>query len=87
MRYVERETVMGNNAGTTAGSGAIYGLGIFGAWVYYWQQADGLWEYAYDKYWYVPLFGLNWVHGATTRFQWTPRIDGLVLFTEMDITN
>ena len=47
MRYVERETVMGNNAGTTAGSGAIYGLGIFGAWVYYWQQADGLWEYAY----------------------------------------
>ena len=22
-------------------------LGIFGAWVYYWQQADGLWEHAY----------------------------------------
>ena len=43
-----REVVMGNNsAGTTAGSGAIYGLGIFGAWVYYWQQADGFWEYAY----------------------------------------
>jgi peptide/nickel transport system substrate-binding protein len=46
-----------------------------------------LWAYAYDKYWYVPLFGLNWVHGATTRLQWTPRIDGLVLFSEMDITN
>jgi hypothetical protein len=34
-----------------------------------------LWEYAYDKYWYVPLFGLNWVHGASAKLQWTPRID------------
>ena len=32
------------NAGT---SGAIYGLGIFGAWFYYWQQADRFWEYLY----------------------------------------
>ena len=24
---------------------AIYGLGIFGALVYYWQQADVFWEY------------------------------------------
>ena len=38
---------MGSNAGSAAGGGAIYGLGIFGAWVYYWQQADGFWEYAY----------------------------------------
>ena len=30
---------MGNNAGSAAGGGAIYGLGIFGAWVYFWQQA------------------------------------------------
>ena len=37
----------GKGTGTVAGSGAIYGLGIFGAWVYFWQQADGLWEYAY----------------------------------------
>jgi hypothetical protein len=36
-----------NNAGTAAGSGAIYGLGIFGAWVYYWQQAAGFWEHLY----------------------------------------
>lgn len=36
-----------DNKGTVAGSGAIYGLGIFGAWVYYWQQADGLWEHLY----------------------------------------
>ena len=28
-----------------AGGGAIYGLGIFGAWVYFWQQADAFWEY------------------------------------------
>jgi hypothetical protein len=36
---------MGEHAGTAAGSGAIYGLGILGAWVYFWQQADGFWEY------------------------------------------
>jgi hypothetical protein len=34
-----------NNAGAAAGGGAIYGLGIFGAWVYFWQQADTFWEY------------------------------------------
>jgi hypothetical protein len=34
-----------NNAGA-AGGGAIYGLGIFGAFVYYFQQADTFWEYA-----------------------------------------
>jgi hypothetical protein len=33
-----------NNSGTAAG-GAIYGLGIFGALVYFWQQADSFWEY------------------------------------------
>lgn len=33
------------NAGAAAGSGAIYGLGIFGALVWYWQQADTFWEY------------------------------------------
>lgn len=37
---------MGDNTGAAAGGGAIYGLGIFGAWVFFWQQADGLWEYA-----------------------------------------
>jgi hypothetical protein len=43
----------GNNA--AAGGGAIYGFGIFGAWVYFWQQADGFW-------WYVLaiLEGLVW---------------------------
>jgi hypothetical protein len=33
------------NAGAAAGGGAIYGLGIFGALVYYWQQADAFGEY------------------------------------------
>jgi peptide/nickel transport system substrate-binding protein len=44
---------------------------------------QALWEYEYDKYLYVPLFGLNWAHGASARLQWTPRLDGVVLFSEM----
>lgn len=32
------------NAGA-AGGGAIYGLGIFGALVYFWQQAEGIFGY------------------------------------------
>jgi hypothetical protein len=35
---------MSNNTGA-AGGGAIYGIGIFGAWVYFWQQAEAFWEY------------------------------------------
>jgi hypothetical protein len=38
---------MTSNSGAAAGSGAIYGLGIFGAWVYFWQQADTVWEYLF----------------------------------------
>ncbi len=33
------------NGAAAAGGGAIYGLGMFGAWVFFWQQADTLWEY------------------------------------------
>jgi len=33
-----------SNAGA-AGGGAIYSLGIFGAFVYYFQQADTFWQY------------------------------------------
>ena len=36
-----------SNAGTAASGGAIYGLGIFGAWVFFWQQADSFWEYVW----------------------------------------
>lgn len=38
---------MGNNTGASAGGGAIYGLGIFGALFYFWQQASGFWEHAF----------------------------------------
>jgi hypothetical protein len=61
---------MGNNAtGTAAGSGAIYGLGIFGAWVYYWQQAESFWEYVYAVFqgifWpaYMVYDALSALHG------------------------
>jgi hypothetical protein len=44
-----------SNAGAAASGGAIYGLGIFGAWVYFWQQADTFWGYAL-----AVLQGLLW---------------------------
>ena len=36
---------MSNSNATAAGGGALYSLGIFGAWVYFWQQADAFLEY------------------------------------------
>jgi hypothetical protein len=39
-------TMSSNNAGA-AGGGAIYGLGIFGAFAYFWQQADTFWEHLF----------------------------------------
>lgn len=44
-----------NSSANSGASGALYGLGIFGAWVWFWQQADGFW-------WYVLaiLEGLVW---------------------------
>jgi hypothetical protein len=36
-----------SNAGA-AGGGALYGLGIFGAFVYFWQQADSFLEYFFS---------------------------------------
>ena len=35
----------GNSNSGAAGGGAIYGLGILGAWVYFWQHADSFWTY------------------------------------------
>ncbi|MGH1565753.1 hypothetical protein [Mumia sp. DW29H23] len=29
----------------TGASSVIYPLGIFGSWVWFWQQADGFWEH------------------------------------------
>ncbi|HPQ84320.1 MAG TPA: hypothetical protein PLQ14_07640 [Actinomycetota bacterium] len=44
-----------SNAGSAASGGAIYGLGIFGAWVFFWQQADSFWEYVW-----VVVQGILW---------------------------
>jgi hypothetical protein len=35
---------MNKNTGA-AGGGALYSLGILGAWVYFFQQADSFWEF------------------------------------------
>jgi hypothetical protein len=31
---------MASNNSALAGGGATYGLGLIGAWIYFWQQAD-----------------------------------------------
>lgn len=48
----EREEIaMSDSARSTrtrtsgASGGAVYGLGVIGAVVFFWQQADSLWEY------------------------------------------
>jgi len=62
---------MGNNNSSAgaAGGGAIYGLGIFGAWVYFWQQADTFWEYVLSVlqgiFW--PAFMIYDVFGALNK--------------------
>ncbi|HEX2029194.1 MAG TPA: hypothetical protein VHF25_14465 [Nitriliruptorales bacterium] len=46
---------MSSSSAGAAGGGAIYGLGIFGALVFFWQQAGSLWEHV------LALFqGLFW---------------------------
>jgi hypothetical protein len=46
---------MGNSNAGAAGGGALYGLGMFGAWVWFWQQADGfgmhLWAIVQGIFW------------------------------------
>jgi len=32
-------------AGASGGAGAVYGLGLIGALVYYWQHAGGFWAH------------------------------------------
>lgn len=36
---------MSDTSAGAAGGGAIYGLGIFGALAFFWQQADTFWEH------------------------------------------
>lgn len=36
---------MAKGSASAAGGGAIYGLGIFGAWVWFFSEADTFWEF------------------------------------------
>lgn len=38
---------MAKEHASAAGGGAIYCLGMFGAWVWFWQQADSFWAYVF----------------------------------------
>ena len=38
---------MSDSNGAAAGGGALYGLGMFGAWAWFWQQADGFWMHVW----------------------------------------
>jgi hypothetical protein len=33
---------------SAGGGGAVYGLGLIGALVYYWKHADGLWPHVWS---------------------------------------
>ena len=46
---------MADRGAGAAGGGAIYGLGVLGAWVYFWQQADSFWAHLF-----VLVQGLFW---------------------------
>ena len=46
---------------------------------------QNVWAAAYDKYYYVPLFALNWTHGASARLVWEPQPDGLLVFSNMSL--
>jgi hypothetical protein len=37
-----------SNRGAGGGGGAVYGLGLIGAVVYYWQEANGFWEHLWS---------------------------------------
>jgi hypothetical protein len=54
---------MSDSSAGAAGGGAIYGLGIFGAWVYFWQQADSFWQYVLAFFQGSVLAGVHGVRG------------------------
>jgi hypothetical protein len=59
---------MSRRNGTPGPADALYGLGIFGAWVYFWQNADGFWGHVLAL-----LEGVFWpalmVYDAFTRLR------------------
>lgn len=36
---------MSSSNNTTSGGSALYCLGVLGAWVHFWQQAEGFWAH------------------------------------------
>jgi peptide/nickel transport system substrate-binding protein len=44
-----------------------------------------LWQTAYDNYWVLPLFGLDYIHATSAKLTWTPRADNLWMFNEMTL--
>jgi peptide/nickel transport system substrate-binding protein len=41
------------------------------------------WKYAHDQIWYIPLFGLDYVHAVSPKLKWAPNPDGVILFSQM----
>jgi hypothetical protein len=46
-RNVREMSDSNSNRSVAAGGGAIYGLGIIGAWVFFFQRADQFWEFVW----------------------------------------
>jgi hypothetical protein len=44
-RSSERSAARGS---TAPAPGALYALGVLGAWVWFWQQADGFWGHVWS---------------------------------------
>jgi hypothetical protein len=46
---------MASRSSAAACSSTLYGLGLLGAWVYFWQQTDGFWGHVWGL-----LEGIFW---------------------------
>jgi peptide/nickel transport system substrate-binding protein len=44
-----------------------------------------LWKEAYDSFWMVPIFGIDYIHGLSSKIEWTPRDDGFVYFNTVTL--
>jgi len=44
-----------------------------------------LWKEAHDEYWFLPIFGIDYIHGLSARVVWTPRDDGFVYFNTVTL--
>jgi peptide/nickel transport system substrate-binding protein len=46
-----------------------------------------IWKEIYDENLFVPLFGLDYVHGLSARVDWTPRNDGWLMYNTVTRAN